>query len=302
MMSPDPRMTLQVAAAQFVASEDWQENLRTAEAIIRQAEADGTDLLVLPEGVLARFIGERERIREYAQALDGPFVCGLAAATRGLRVTVVAGIHERSQSSKPFNTLVVLRSGRLLPSYRKLHLYDAFAMRESDNVTAADALPELFDVAGFTVGLMTCYDVRFPEMARLLAVRGADVLVLPAAWVRGPLKEHHWRTLVTARALENTVYLVASGECGPRNIGQSIIVDPLGVSVAQAAEDPTTIRATLSAQRLATAREQLPVLANRRFDVHPATLQWPPVSAATNHAQTTGRRFRRHPQRRGETP
>ena len=288
MTSQERWTTLQVAAAQFVASEDWQENLRTAEALIRQAEADGTDLLVLPEGVLARFIGERERIREHAQPLDGPFVSGLAAATRGLRVTVVAGVHERSQSSKPFNTLVVLRGGEVLTTYRKLHLYDAFAMRESDNVAAADTLPELFDVGGFTVGLMTCYDVRFPEMARLLAVGGADVLVLPAAWVRGPLKEHHWRTLVIARALENTVYLVASGECGPRNIGQSIIVDPLGVPVAQAGEEPATITATISAERLAAAREQLPVLANRRFDVHPAPLQSPPDPAVANHAQSTG--------------
>jgi deaminated glutathione amidase len=272
MMTKDDRTTLRVAAAQFAASEDWEENLRTAEAVIREADDDGIDLLVLPEGVLARFIGERERIREHAQSVDGPFVAGLAAVTRGLRVTVVAGIHERSQSSKPFNTLVVLRGGELLTTYRKLHLYDACTMRESDNVTAADNLPELFDVGGFAVGLMTCYDVRFPEMARLLAVRGADVLVLPAAWVRGPLKEHHWRTLVTARALENTVYLVASGECGPRNIGQSIVVDPLGVPVAQAGEEPAVISATISAERLANAREQLPVLANRRFDVHPAPL------------------------------
>ena len=272
MMAHDHRTTLRVAAAQFVASEDWQDNLRTAEPLIRQADADGIDLLVLPEGVLARFIEERERIRELAQPLDGPFVTGLAATTRGLRVTVVAGIHERSGSSKPFNTLVVLRDGEVLTTYRKLHLYDAFTMRESDNVTAADILPDLFDVGGFAIGLMTCYDVRFPEMARLLAVRGADVLVLPAAWVRGPLKEHHWRTLVIARALENTVYLVASGECGPRNIGQSIIVDPLGVPIAQAGEEPALITATISAERLASAREQLPVLTNRRFDVHPAPL------------------------------
>lgn len=278
MMAHDHRTTLRVAAAQFVASEDWQDNLRTAEPLIRQADADGIDLLVLPEGVLARFIEERERIRELAQPLDGPFVTGLAATTRGLRVTVVAGIHERSGSSKPFNTLVVLRDGEVLTTYRKLHLYDAFTMRESDNVTAADILPDLFDVGGFAIGLMTCYDVRFPEMARLLAVRGADVLVLPAAWVRGPLKEHHWRTLVIARALENTVYLVASGECGPRNIGQSIIVDPLGVPIAQAGEEPALITATISAERLASAREQLPVLTNRRFDVHPAPLTSVPTT------------------------
>ena len=103
--------TLQVAAAQFVASEDWQENLRTAKPSSARRRPTGPTCL-LPEGVLARFIGELERIREHAQPLDGPFVSGLAAATRGLRVTVVAGVHERSQSSKPFNTLVVLRGER----------------------------------------------------------------------------------------------------------------------------------------------------------------------------------------------
>jgi predicted amidohydrolase len=134
-------------------------------------------------------------------------------------------------------------------------------------VTASDVVPPLVDVRGFAVGLMTCYDVRFPELARLLATAGAEVLVLPAAWVRGPLKEHHWRTLVTARALDNTVYVVASGECGPRNVGQSLVVDPLGVPVAQAGEEPTMITALVTRERLTAARDQLPVLQNRRFTV-----------------------------------
>jgi predicted amidohydrolase len=261
---------LRTAAAQFVASVDWQENLATAAALIKQADADGIDLLVLPEGVLARFIEERERIREHAQPLDGPFVTGLRAATDGLAVTVVVGIHETSQYEKPYNTLVVLRDGEITGLYRKLHLYDAFSQLESDNVTPAEVVPELIDVNGFKVGLMTCYDVRFPELARLLTLAGADVLVLPAAWVKGPLKEHHWRTSVTARALDNTVYVVASGECGQRNIGQSLIVDPLGVPIAQAAEEPATITAVLSKQRLSDARDRLPVLRNRRFTVDPA--------------------------------
>ena len=297
MTSQERRTTLQVAAAQFVASEDWQENLRTAEALIRQAEADGTDLLVLPEGVLARFIGERERIREHAQPLDGPFVSGLAAATRGLRVTVVAGVHERSQSSKPFNTLVVLRGGEVLTTYRKLHLYDAFAMRESDNVAAADTLPELFDVGGFAVGLMTCYDVRFPEMARLLAVGGADVLVLPAAWVRGPLKEHHWRTLVIARALENTVYLVASGECGPQeHRAEHHRRPPRRPRRPGRRGTGDSSRPPSRPSASPTAREQLPVLANRRFDVHPAPLQSHRSRPPTTHRPRVT--IRRHPQRK----
>ncbi|HEX5534150.1 MAG TPA: deaminated glutathione amidase [Actinomycetales bacterium] len=264
---------MKVAVGQFVATGDWAENLETCADLVRKAEAEGAGLLVLPEGVLARFVEDRERIRDVAQSLDGPFVTGLAQVTEGLAVTVVVGIHERADDGdggeKPFNTLVVLRDGAVIATYRKLHLYDAFAMRESDNVMAADAVPELVDVDGFKVGLMTCYDVRFPELARLLALAGADVLVLPAAWVKGPLKEHHWKTLVTARALDNTVYVVASGESGPRNIGQSLVVDPLGVTIAQAADEPTLITTVLSARRLAEARERLPVLANRRFDVDP---------------------------------
>ena len=112
---------------------------------------------------------------------------------------------------------------------------------------------------------MTCYDLRFPDMALALALQGAEVLVLPAAWVRGPLKEHHWSTLLAARALDTTCYLVASGECGNRNIGQSRVVDPLGVTLAGAAQQPQLIVGEVSREHLLTVRQQLPVLENRRF-------------------------------------
>ena len=112
---------------------------------------------------------------------------------------------------------------------------------------------------------MTCYDVRFPELARRLALDGAEVLVLPAAWVKGPLKEMHWELLTTARALENTCYMVAVGECGPRNIGNSLVVDPLGVAIAKAPESTALVFAELDPQRIAYARSVLPVLENRRF-------------------------------------
>ncbi|MFC7405794.1 deaminated glutathione amidase [Georgenia alba] len=261
--------SLTARAAQFAASTDWSQNAVAVEREIDLAEHDGVDLLVLPEGVLARFTDQKERIREYAQPLDGPFVTRVLQATRGTTVTVVLGVHETSDTDKPYNTLLAVRDGELVARYRKIHLYDAFAARESDNITAADVVPPLVDVAGFRVGLMTCYDVRFPELARLLALAGADVLVLPAAWVRGPLKEHHWSTLVTARALENTTYVVASGECGEANIGRSLVLDPLGVAVAQAGEGPDRITALLSRERLTDARTRLPVLENHRFDVSP---------------------------------
>lgn len=264
--------TLQVRASQFAASIDWQENLATIEPIIQQAEADGIELLVLPEGVLARFIDQKERIRELAQPLDGPFVTGVRALTAGKAVTVVVGVHERSDSDRPFNTLLVLRDGEIIEVYRKLHLYDAFNALESDNVRPADVIPPLVEVNGFQVGLMTCYDVRFPELARLLVDAGAEMLALPAAWVRGPAKERHWEIMIAARALENTCWVAASGECGPRNTGNSMIVDPLGNVRARLTATPGLTWTDAEPEATAHARAALPVLANRRFAVSPAIL------------------------------
>ncbi|MEK8171118.1 nitrilase-related carbon-nitrogen hydrolase [Streptomyces sp. M19] len=140
--------------------------------------------------------------------------------------------------------------------YRKIHLYDAFGDRESANVRPADEPPVVIEVAGTRVGLMTCYDVRFPELARLLVDAGAEVLALPAAWVRGPAKERHWELMVAARALENTCWVAASGECGPRNIGNSMVVDPLGTVVARLSAAPVSPgpRPTRRARRRPAAR------------------------------------------------
>ncbi|WP_328463018.1 deaminated glutathione amidase [Streptomyces sp. NBC_00448] len=260
---------MRTAVGQFAARPDWQDNLAACKDALEQAERGGADLLVLPEGVLARFTEDRHRIREVAQPLDGPFVSELSAATRGGGATVVVGVHEPSDDGRVFNTLVVLRDGALVARYRKLHLYDAFGDQESVNVRPADEPPVVVEVAGTGVGLMTCYDVRFPELARLLVDAGAEVLALPAAWVRGPAKERHWEVMVTARALENTCWVAASGECGPRNIGNSMLVDPLGTVRARLAAGPGLAWADIDPEATATARRTLPVLANRRFAVNP---------------------------------
>ncbi|HEV7625850.1 MAG TPA: nitrilase-related carbon-nitrogen hydrolase, partial [Streptomyces sp.] len=187
---------MRTAVGQFTASPDWKENLLACQDLTAQAERDDADLLVLPEGVLARFTEDRHRIRQVAQPLDGPFVSGMCEATAGGRATVVVGIHEPSGDGRVFNTLVALRDGELVAHYRKIHLYDAFGDQESAHVRPAEEPPVVMDVAGTQVGLMTCYDVRFPELARLLTDAGAEVLALPAAWVRGPAKERHWEVML----------------------------------------------------------------------------------------------------------
>ncbi|MBE5252542.1 deaminated glutathione amidase [Mixta mediterraneensis] len=256
---------MKVAMGQFAVSREWQENATICLDLMARAQAGGAHLLVLPEGVLARDIADPDLVLKAAQPLDGPFLTQLLAASKGNDLTTMMSVHVPTEAQKALNVLIAIRNGEIIAAYEKLHLYDAFAMQESQRVNPGHVVPPLVDVAGMKVGLMTCYDVRFPELARRLVLDGADVLVLPAAWVKGPLKESHWELLTTARALENTCYMVAVGECGPRNIGNSLVIDPLGVAIAKAPESGALVFADLDPQRIAYARRVLPVLENRRF-------------------------------------
>lgn len=256
---------MKVALGQFAVSREWENNVETCLTLMAKSLEAGADLLVLPEGILARDITDPDLVLKAAQPLDGPFVTQLLAASKGNQLTTMMSIHTPTGNGRAFNVLISIRNGEIISQYRKLHLYDAFNMQESRNVTPGTEVPPLVEVAGYKIGLMTCYDIRFPELARRLVLDGAEVLVLPAAWVKGPLKEMHWEVLVTARALENTSYIVAVGECGERNIGNSMVVDPLGVAIARAAEAPALVFADIDRERLDHARKVLPVLENRCF-------------------------------------
>lgn len=254
-----------VAVGQFAVTPEWQKNAETCVSLMEQAAEQGASLLVLPEALLARNDNDPDLSVKSAQPLDGGFLTLLLTESARNTMTTVLTLHVPSTAGRAVNTLVALRSGKIVEQYAKLHLYDAFSIQESRLVDAGTIVPPLIEIEGIQLGLMTCYDLRFPEMAINLALAGAQVLVLPAAWVRGPLKEHHWSTLLAARALDTTCYVVAAGECGNKNIGQSRVIDPLGVTVAAAAEAPALLIAEINPQRIAYARQQLPVLRNRRF-------------------------------------
>ncbi|EKJ8216818.1 deaminated glutathione amidase [Citrobacter sedlakii] len=253
------------AAGQFAVTPVWEENAETCVSLMSQAVKRGVSLLVLPEALLARDDADPDLSVKSAQRLEGEFLQRLLQESANNTLTTILTIHVPSLPGRAVNTLVALRAGKIVASYAKLHLYDAFSIQESRNVDAGKTIAPLIEVEGFKVGLMTCYDLRFPELSIAQALQGADVLVLPAAWVRGSLKEHHWSTLLAARALDTTCYMVAAGECGNKNIGQSRIIDPFGVTVAAAAECPALIMAEISAARIRQVRAQLPVLRNRRF-------------------------------------
>jgi deaminated glutathione amidase len=261
-----------VAVAQFAPGTDKAQNLTTIRTLSARAAGRGAELVVFPEysSFFTPELGERSVAA--AEPLDGPFVAGLSAIAGELDVTLVAGMLEATEEAGRFsNTLVALSAGgELVAKYRKTHLYDAFGQRESDWVRPGEITePETFALGSFTAGLQTCYDIRFPEVTRRLVDSGVDLALVPSEWVRGPLKEHHWRTLMTARALENTLYVLAADQAPPIGAGNSMIVDPMGVELATVGENTDVALAWVSQARLAEVRRVNPALALRRFGVHP---------------------------------
>ncbi|MCH4026374.1 MAG: deaminated glutathione amidase [Acetobacter fabarum] len=256
---------MKIALGQFAVAPEWRVNLDQCVSLIERAAAEGAGLLILPESIIAADMHDPGITVRTAQMLDGPFVSGLVNALAGKALSVICCIATPAVPALTHNCQIVLDATGVVACYRKLHLYDAFNMKESNDYVPGTELPPIVQVGDIRVGLMTCYDVRFPEVARSLVVRGADLLSVPAAWVRGPGKEWHWEVMVTARALENTCYVAAVGECGPRNIGCSMLVDPMGVAVVRAGSGPDLLFATVDKERMRATREVLPVLANRRF-------------------------------------
>jgi predicted amidohydrolase len=258
---------VRVSVVQLAAGTDVSGNLDEVGSLVRQAKAAEPELIVLPEAIMHDFGAGEIALGPVAQPLDGAFVAGLAGLAREAAATIVAGMFEVSPDpGRPYNTLVAIGTdGQLRATYRKTHLYDSFGYRESERLMAGEPTPVVVPVGDVTLGLMTCYDLRFPEFARLLVDAGADVLVVPAAWVRGPLKEDHWATLLRARAIENTVYVVAAAQNGKTYCGGSMVVDPMGVVVTNLGEATGTGSADVQAERIVEVRRRNPSLENRRL-------------------------------------
>jgi predicted amidohydrolase len=271
---------LRVAAVQLSSTADPAANLAVADRLTRAAAADGASLIVLPEKWTA--MGSDEQLRAAAQTLDGPAMQWARAIARELGVELVAGsivelVPEREKLS---NTCVhVGPDGGLKAVYRKLHMFDVQvagrSYRESDLEDPGEEIVLTETADGLQLGLSICYDLRFPELYRILAVRGALVFPLPAAFTLATTRDH-WETLIRARAIENQAFVIAANQIGEhpggnRSGGRSMIVDPWGIVLAQAPDGEGHIVAELDLQRLGEIRAQLPSLANRRADAY----HWP---------------------------
>jgi predicted amidohydrolase len=271
---------VRVAAVQLNSTADPAANLASADRLTRAAAAEGARLIVLPEKWTA--IGTDEQLRAAAETLEGPAITWARATARELGVDLVAGsILERVPGQpKLANTSVhVDPHGELRASYRKLHMFDVEVAgrtyRESALEEPGDEIVLSETADGVPLGLSICYDLRFPELYRILAVRGARVIAVPAAFTLATTRDH-WETLLRAHAIENQAFIIAANQFGAhpggqRSGGRSMIVDPWGLILAQAPDREGYVLAELDLERQLEIRAKLPSLANRR----PAAYRWP---------------------------
>jgi predicted amidohydrolase len=263
--------TVRVTVGQLTVPGDHAAARAAARDAVHRGRDAGAALVVLPEyasGFDPRGVGA-----EHAEPLDGPFVTALRGAARETGVAVLAGTTLPAEvGDRAVNAVVaVAPDGGVEGVYRKVHLYDAFGQRESERLEPgpADAPPLVVDVAGLRFGVMTCYDLRFPESARRLVDAGAHVLVVPAAWAAGPGKAAQWEALAVARAIENTSAVVGAGQAGRGVVGCSLVVAPDGRVADRLGSDPGLLTADVVGAEIAAVRDRNPSLANRRYAVVP---------------------------------
>jgi len=283
---------MRAAAIQLNSTGDKARNLDVADRLVREAAADGAELVVLPEKWTV--LGDAEALREGAEPLSGPSISAAADWARDLGIHLVAGsIAERVEGAdKLSNTSVLIGpDGELHARYRKIHMFDVevggVSYRESETEEPGNEIvsPVLGpSLPGVTLGMTVCYDLRFPELYRILAVRGATVLTVPSAFTYETGK-HHWEVLLRARAIENQAFVIAPNQVGEapphyRSYGHSMIVDPWGEVLAVAPDGEGFVAADLDLGVEERVRATLPSLANRR----PGAYRWPEAMEIPSHA------------------
>jgi predicted amidohydrolase len=276
------RGEVRVAAVQLNSNGDKARNLAAAERLVRAAAADGAELVALPEKW--NLLASGEEMTAGAEALDGPSLAAARSWARELGINLLAGSIAEQGEEKTFNTSVLIGSdGADLAAYRKIHMFDVEAggvtYRESEYEQAGEEIVSA-TVDGLELGLSVCYDLRFPELHRILAVRGARLIAVPSAFTAATGGDH-WEVLLRARAIENQVFVIAPnqvGEAAPHysSYGHSAIVDPWGTMLATAPDEECFIAAELDFAAQERTREQLPSLANRR----PESYRWPQLLEA----------------------
>jgi predicted amidohydrolase len=267
---------LRISLAQVTGSESPAKNLEIAGKYIRSAAQEGANLIVFPEMFMA-LPSQQTPLAQIAEPLDGNFVSGLGHLAKEYNLHVISGVWEQltDETGKAGNCAIVLDNhGSLLAAYRKIHLFNALNVRESDLMEGGNTPPPIFSINGLKLSIAICYDLRFPELFRNAAQQHVDGVVVPSAWYAGPMKETHWLTLLRARAIENTMYAVGVNLCGTSFCGRSTAYDPFGACQCDGGETENLVSFTMTKRRVTEVRQKLPSLANSRSELfYPKQMQ-----------------------------
>lgn len=270
-----------VALVQMRSSENKEENLKASVDFISRAADRKASLICFPEFQMAFSPlkqSPKDLANNVAEYIDGGnFVSTLCRSAKKNKIGVIATVYERNKNKnefKVYDTAVIINNkGQITSVYRKLHLYNALGFRESDKLIQGNVIEKPVSTSVGNIGLMICYDIRFPEMSRILTVNGADILAVPSAWVYGIMKEDHWRTMIMARAIENGSYIIAPDQVGNIFSGRSMVADPFGTVLLDMGDKQGMDVVEIDKSRVMKVRESLPLLKNRRLDIYRKNIQ-----------------------------
>lgn len=263
------------AIVQMKSSIDKELNLAHSLKLINEASKKKARLICFPEFQMAYSPPEHksESLHKIAEKITGNFVSTLSNSAKQNRINVIATLYEiintNDKNHKVFDTGVIINElGKLQSIYRKVHLYDALGFKESKKLLAGSTIEKPSKTSVGKLGLLICYDMRFPEISRILTVNGANILVSPSAWVAGFMKREHWEIMVRARAIENGVYVLAPNQVGNIYCGHSMAVDPFGATILDMENRDGIEFIDIDCSKIDTTRRTLPLLTNRRTDVY----------------------------------
>lgn len=263
------------ALVQMKSSVNKEQNLAYSLELINEAAKDRARLICFPEFQMAYSPPEQKpgALHKIAEKINGNFVSTLSYSAKQNKINVIATIYEISntnkQNHKVFDTAIIINDlGKLKSVYRKVHLYDALGFKESKKLVAGSIIERPTRTSVGNLGLLICYDMRFPEISRILTVNGASILASPSAWVAGFMKLEHWEIMVKARAIENGVYLIAPNQVGNIYCGHSMVIDPFGSTLVDMGNREGIEIIDIDSSKIDTIRRTLPLLMNRRTDVY----------------------------------
>ena len=263
---------MKVAIIQFKALTSKETNLKKIISYISKAASKNATLCAFPEFMMFYTNSSQtpKQLADLSETINGNFVTTIAKAAKIHHIQVVGSFYEKSRKkNRVYDTAFIIdKSGTVISSYRKIHLYDALGFRESDKMTSGSKIAKPVKTSIGKIGMMICYDLRFPEMARLLAVAGSEVLVAPSAWVKGKMKEEHWITINKTRAIENGCYVIAPDQVGNIYCGRSLVVDPYGKILLDMKKKIGIGYVNIDLNKVKQTRKILPLLKNRRTDVY----------------------------------